>query len=78
MNGIFSNSRGLRDLAKHVRIADSIRDHQLDFVGISEIGKHDFSSSLLNRLFGGVDFTWVSRPPRGRSRGILLGIRKDT
>ena len=78
MNGIFSNSRRLRDLAKHVRIADSIRDHNLDFVGISETGKRDFSSSLLNRLSGGLDFTWVSRPPRGRSGGILLGVRKDT
>ena len=64
MNGIFSNSKGLHDLAKHVRIVDSIRDHNLDFVGISETGKRDFSSSLLNRLSGGVDFTWVSRPPR--------------
>ena len=78
MNGMFLNSRGLRDLAKHVRIADSIRDHSLDFVGISETGKRDFSVSLLNRISGGVDFTWISRPPRGRSGGLLLGIRNDT
>ena len=78
MNGMFLNSRGLCDLAKHVRIADFIRDHSLDFVGISETGKRDFTSSLLNRLSGGVDFTWISRPPRGRSGGLLLGVRKDT
>ena len=78
MNGIFKNSRGLRDLAKHARIADSIRDHRLDFVGISETGKRDFSASLLNRLSGGVEFTWRSRPPRGRSGGILLGVRTET
>ena len=66
MNGIFKNSRGLRDLAKHASIADAIRDHRLDFVGISE-GKWDYSASLLNRLSGGVEFTWRSRPPRGRS-----------
>ena len=60
MNGMFANSRGLHDLAKHVRIADSIRDHGLDFVGISETGKRDFSGSLLNRLSGGVDFFWTS------------------
>ena len=59
-------------------IADSIRDHHLDFVGISETGKRDFSVSLLIRLAGGVDFTWISRPPRGRSGGLLLGVRKDT
>ena len=78
MNGMFLNSRGLRDLAKHTRIVDSIRDHQLDFVGILETGKRDFSVSLLNRLAGGVDFTWISSPPRGRSGGLLLGVRKDT
>ena len=78
MNGMFLNSRGLRDLAKHTRIADSIRDHHLDFVGISETGKRDFSVSLLNCLSGGVDFTWISRPPRGRSGGLLLGVRNDT
>ena len=76
MNGMFANSRDLRDLAKHTRIADSIRDHRLDFVGISETGKRDFSGSLLNRLSGGVDFSWRSRPPRGRSGGILLSVRK--
>ena len=78
MNGMFLNSRGLRDLAKHTRIADSIREHNLDFVGISETGKRDFSVSLLNRLSGSVDFTWISRPPRGRSGGLLLGVRNDT
>ena len=57
MNGIFENSRGLRDLAKHARIADFIRDHRLDFVGISETGKRDYSASLLNHLSGGVELT---------------------
>ena len=78
MNGIFENSRGLRDLAKHARIADSIRDYRLDFVGISETGKRDFSTILLNRLSGGVKFTWKSHPPRARSGGILLGVKTET
>ena len=65
-------------MAKHVRIADFLRDHTLDFVGISEIGKRDFSASLLNRLSGGVDFTWISLLPRGRSGGLLLCVRRDT
>ena len=45
---------------------------------ISETGKCDFSASLLNRLAGGVDFAWISRLPRGRSGGLLLGVRKYT
>jgi hypothetical protein len=39
MNGMFSNSRGLGDLAKHVYIADCCQDHSLDFVAISDTGK---------------------------------------
>jgi hypothetical protein len=78
MNGMFSNSRGLGDLAKHLHIAHCIRDHNLDFVAISETGRRDFSQSLLNRLSGGLDFEWISSPPRGRSGGILVGVRSDT
>ena len=43
MNGMFSNSRGLRDLAKHLFFADCERDYKLDFLSISEPGRHDFS-----------------------------------
>jgi hypothetical protein len=50
----------------------------LDFLAISETGRWDFSQSLLNRIFGGIDFTWISSPPRGRSGDILLGVRSDT
>jgi hypothetical protein len=39
MNGMFSNSRGLGDLAKYVHIVDCCRDHNLDFVAILEMGK---------------------------------------
>jgi hypothetical protein len=72
MNGMFSNSRGLRDLAKHLHIAHCINDHNLDFVAISETGRRDFSQHLLDRLSGGKDFDWTSQPPRGRSGVFYL------
>ena len=78
MNGMFANSRGLGDLAKHLHFAGCIRDHNLDFLAISEKCRREFSQSLLNRLSGGIEFDWYSRPPHGRSGGILLGIRTDT
>jgi hypothetical protein len=71
MNGMFRNSRGLGDLAKHSHIADCCRDYNLDFVAISETGKRNYSQSLLNRLSGGIDFEWFSRPPHGRSGACL-------
>jgi hypothetical protein len=78
MNGMFSNSRGLGDLAKHLFFADCIRDHNLDFLAISETGRRDFSQSFLNCLSGGADFVWHSRLPRGRFGGILVGIKTTT
>jgi hypothetical protein len=78
MNGMFNNSRGLRDLTKHLYIAHCINDRNLDFVAISETGRRDFSQTLLDHLSGGVEFEWTSQPPRGRSSGILLGVRVDT
>ena len=74
MNGMFANSRGLGDLAKHLHFIHCVRDHNLDFLAISETGKRDYSQSLLNRLSGGIDFACFSIPPRGCSGGILLGV----
>jgi hypothetical protein len=65
-------------LAKHLFFADCIRDHNLDFLAILETGKQEFPQSLLNRLSGGADFVWHSRPPCGRSGGILVGIKTNT
>ena len=78
MNGMFFNSRGLGDLAKHQFIAECNREYNLDFMALSETGRRDFSASLLDRLSGGIDYNWISRPPRGHSGGILLGINTGT
>jgi hypothetical protein len=78
MNDMFKNSRDLKDLAKHLYIAKSIKEHVLDFVAISETGKRNYSTSFLSLLLGGEDFVWVSRPPRGRSGGLLVGVRVST
>jgi hypothetical protein len=60
MNGMIKNSKGLRDLAKHLHIAESMREYGLDFVAIFETGKNNYSISFLNRLSGGEGFVWVS------------------
>ena len=65
-------------MAKHLFIADCNREYNLDFLAIFETGRRDFSVSLLNRLSGGINFTWVSWPPRGHFGGILLGVNTGT
>jgi hypothetical protein len=77
MNGMFRNSRGLDDLAKHSYTVNCCKNYNLDFVAISKTGRWDYSQSLLNGLSGRIDFQWFSRPPCGRSSGMLVGIRTD-
>ena len=47
----------------------------MEFVEITESGRRDFPVHVLDRLSGGVDFTWNWIPPRGTSGDILLGIK---
>ncbi|KAJ1265191.1 hypothetical protein BS78_08G060300, partial [Paspalum vaginatum] len=77
LKGFYWNSRGLSDLAKYPNIAEAIRNHNLDFVAVMEIGKRDMSKSNFARLSGGADFVWHCFPPRGRSGCILLRINAN-
>jgi hypothetical protein len=56
MKGLYWNSRGLLDLAKHRSIVDAIKERNLDFVNIMESRKQDMQRANLSRLSRGVDF----------------------
>jgi hypothetical protein len=74
MTGVFWNSRGLADLAKHRRIAEWVKEERLDFIAIFETRKDDFPSHLLKSFCVGADFLWSWVSPQGQSGGILLGV----
>ena len=78
MKGIFWNSRGLKDLAKRRFLAEASLEHRLDFIALSETGRENFAPQFLSSLVGGLEFDWHCLPPRGRSGGILLGVRCDS
>ena len=77
MRGIFWNSRGLKDLAKRRFLADASLEHHLNFIALSETGRDNFTPNFL-ALYQGVDFDWHCLPPRGRSGGVLLGVKCDS
>ena len=54
-----------------------IRDHKLDFIGISETIKQDFTKNELHDLSRGRNFLWEWIAPRDNSGGILVGINSD-
>lgn len=53
---------------------DLIRDSNVDFVGILETIKHDFSAGLLHSLSGQKKLKWEWLLSCGRSGGILVGV----
>ena len=46
----------------------------MDFVAITESGKRDFQTCVLDHFSCGYDYEWHILPPSVRSGGILLGI----
>jgi hypothetical protein len=78
MKGMWWNSDGFADTAKHCFIHETIREHKLDFVVFMETGRANFSAPFLRRLSGGLDYMWYCLPPHGRSGGILVGVNVET
>lgn len=78
MKGIFWNSNGLGDTKKYQFLSDLTKEKGLDFMALSEIGRRAFSDSFLKNLCAGKEFLWHTKPPRGRSGGMLVGINLGT
>jgi hypothetical protein len=50
MKGVFWNSRGLGDLAKHRFSAELVKEEQINFIAISETGRDSFPDHVLKNL----------------------------
>ena len=74
MKGMIWNSDGFGDHAKHLAVNEFVKEHNLDFVALIEIGRAAFSTHFLQFLAGRRDFTWYCLPPHGRSGGMLVGF----
>jgi hypothetical protein len=74
MKGIFWNSRGLRDLAKHDFLHNISLEKDLDFIAILVTNKNNFLDECLDIFCCGKVFLWHCIPPNGRSGGILIGV----
>ena len=55
-----------------------IRDHSLDFIGLQETKKTNFTPKYLRRIDPFERFNWNWVPSVGKSGGILCGIKKET
>jgi hypothetical protein len=74
MRGIFWNGNEFKDPKKHKFVSDLTKENNLNFITILEIARSDFTTIFLKNLCAGKDYLWHSKPPKGRSGGILLGV----
>jgi hypothetical protein len=74
MKGIFWNTNKLKDPQKLKHIGDLTKEHNLNFIALSETGRSEFMPSFLKNLCAGRDFLCHTMDPKGRSRGMLLGV----
>jgi hypothetical protein len=47
MKGVFWNSRGLGDLAKHRFLSELVKEEQINFIALSETGRDSFPDHVL-------------------------------
>jgi exonuclease III len=71
------NVRGLGKAARRRQTRDYISQERIDIIGLQETIKSDFSDKELAEIAGGVSFSWVWLEAKGKSGGILVGVKKD-
>lgn len=69
--------RGFGGSARRGQLKDYIVQENLDIVGVQETIKQDFSDSDMLEIAGKSAFQWCWLPAKGRSGGILMGVKVD-
>jgi hypothetical protein len=77
MIGASLNCRGVGKKGMTIFLSDFIREQHLDFIGLQETIKKNYSSSFFRRIDPGNQFSWKWIPSVGRSGGILSGLRNS-
>lgn len=77
MKGLFWNIRGVGNFEKLGHLQDIIKENRVDFIGLQETLKQDYSADLLKKLGGGKDMAWAWVPASGKSGGILVGVNQE-
>ena len=52
MKGVFWNSRGLTDFAKHRYLSEMVKEEQINLIALSKIGRDDFSDATHKNFCG--------------------------
>ena len=76
MIGIFWNCRGAGKKGMSTCLTDMINANEVDFLGLQETMKSNYTPSFFRKLDPQQKFYWEWNPSRGKSGGILCGVNK--
>ena len=71
------NVRGLNKLGRLECLKDFIHNYNLDFVGLQETMKKQYTDKFFRQTDPNRDFEWNWIPSNGKSGGVLCGLRKE-
>jgi exonuclease III len=71
------NVRGLGKAGRRKQVRDHILHNDIDVVGLQETVKKEFLDSDLCDLAGGLNFIWFWLEAKGKSGGMLVGVKID-
>jgi len=77
LQGLIWNCRGLRKNGVATFLKSLIFQYNLHFIGLQETMVEECEDSLLRRFDANQDFLWLWNPSKGKSRGILVGVRRE-
>jgi hypothetical protein len=71
LKGMTWNSEGFRDPGKHLFVKESIREYELDFLALLEIGRSNFSTPFFTEFSGRQGFYLVLFTATWAVRGFI-------
>ena len=77
MKGLIWNCRGIKKKGVSSFLQNLILEHKFDIIGLQETMQADIDDSILRKLDPSQIYLWKLLPSRGRSGGILSGIRVE-
>lgn len=77
MIGLSWNCREISKKRDGLFLKESMRDNQVDFVGLQKTIKKSYSGKFFRKVDPNKTFAWNWIPAKGRSGGILCGINLD-
>ena len=72
------NVRGLGKPARRAQVREYVAREKIDIIGLQETVKTEFSNQDFQEIGGMTAFYWFCLPAKGRSGGILIGVKGDS